>query len=421
MTKAQEIQVKQSQHRERVNVLLGILTEKRSEAENNELVDLTDKLTALEPELRAAMALESTDERLKGSDGEGSELRSLIRRASLGEYVREALTKTPLAEGSAEVELRAATMGEGARPNTIPWAALDPGRGAEDRAEDRADAVTAVTASVATAGSQSTILGRVFANTAAAFLGCEFVSVPSGQAAFPVLSAGPSGSRAAKGATVDAESATFVSKALTPARATARVVFNVEDSARLAGMGDALRDDLRGAIGELVDAQLIAGNGTSPNINGFYSALTATPATDPSTVSDWGDLVSLATSPVDGRHALTAMDVRLLLGADSYKFASVTMAANGPHETGLQAIVAASGGVQVSANVPAADSGISQVLAYRSANPGAAISPTWEGISLVEDPYTGAASGRVALTLHVLFAFAIRRADSYALQKIKIA
>ena len=416
MTNVQELLVRQSQHRERVNVLLGILTEKRSEAESLDLADLTDKLQAIEPELRAAIAAESTDERLKGSDGEGSELRSLIRRASVGEYVREALTKTPLAEGSAEVELRAATMGEGARPNTIPWAALDPGL-----AEDRADAATAVPATVATAGSQSTILGRVFANTGAAFLGVEFPTVPSGQAAFPVLSAGPSGSRAAKGATVDAEAATFVSKALTPSRATARVVFNVEDSARLAGMGDALRDDLRGAIGELVDAQLIAGNGTSPNVNGFFSALTATPATDPSTVSDWGDLVSLATSPVDGRHALTAMDVRLLLGADSYKFASVTRAATGPHETGLQAIVAAAGGVQVSANVPAAASSIARVLAYRAANPGAAVAPMWEGISLVEDPYTGAGAGRVALTLHVLFSFAIRRADSYALQKIKIA
>ena len=246
MTKTQELLVQQSKYRERANTLLGISPIARTEAESNELADLTGKLTAIEPELRAAIAAESTDERLKLVDGEGSELRSLIRRASVGEYVREALTKTPLAEGSAEVELRAATMGEGARPNTIPWAALDPGRGAEDRAEDRADAATAVPATVATAGSQSTILGRVFANTAAAFVGVDFVSVPSGQAAFPVLSAGPSGSRAAKGATVDAEAATFVSKALTPSRATARIVFNVEDSARLAGMGDALRDDLRG-------------------------------------------------------------------------------------------------------------------------------------------------------------------------------
>ena len=177
-----------------------------------------------------------------------------------------------------------------------------------------------------------------------------------------------------------------------------------------------------GAIGELVDAQLLAGNGVAPNVSGLFSGLTAIPATDPSSVSDWDDLVSLATANVDGRHALTAADVRILMGADAYKYASVTRAAAGPYETGLQAIVAASGGLQVSANVPAADDSISQVLAYRSANPGAAVSPMWnEGVSLVEDPFTGAAAGRVALTLHVLFSFAIRRAASYALQKIKIA
>ena len=188
-------------------------------------------------------------------------------------------------------------------------------------------------------------------------------------------------------------------------------------------MGDAVREDLRGVAGELVDAQVIAGDGTAPNVNGFYSALTATPATTPSAVSDWDDLVKLVSSNVDGRHALTAGDVRLLMGADSYEFASVTRASTGPNETGLDFVSQRAGGHQVSANVPAAASNISRVLAYRSANPGAAVVPIWEGVSmaLIEDPYSGAAAGRVALTMHVLFAFAIRRSASYSLQKLKLA
>ena len=166
-----------------------------------------------------------------------------------------------------------------------------------------------------------------------------------------------------------------------------------------------MREDLRGVAGELVDREVIAGDGTSPNINGFYSALTATPATDPSTVSDWDDLVKLVTANVDGRHSLTAGDIRLLMGADSYAFASVTRAAVGPNETALDFVSQRSGGHQVSAHVPTAVSDISNVLAYRSANPGGAVVPVWEGISmaLIEDPYSGAAAGRVALTLHVLF------------------
>ena len=127
MTKTQEIQVQQSKFRERVNVLLGVLTAERSEAENNELADLTEKLQALEPELRAAMAAESTDEKLKIGDGEGSELRSLATRANVGEYLRETLTATPLPAGSAEVELRAAVMGDSARANVLPWIALGSG------------------------------------------------------------------------------------------------------------------------------------------------------------------------------------------------------------------------------------------------------------------------------------------------------
>ena len=188
-------------------------------------------------------------------------------------------------------------------------------------------------------------------------------------------------------------------------------------------MGDAVRDDLRGVAGELVDRQVLAGDGVAPNLNGFYSALTATPATDPTAVADWDDLVKLLTSNVDGRHALTAGDIRLLMGADAYEFASVTRAAVGPNETALDFVSQRSGGHQVSAHVPAAASDISNVLAYRAANPGAAVCPVWEGVSmaLIEDPYSGAAAGRVALTMHVLFAFAIRRAASYSLQKIKIA
>ena len=118
MTKAQTIEVAQSKARERINALLGIET--RSPAEQNEMVSLTETLQKLEPELRAALVAESSDARLVNTDGEGAELRSLVQRASLGEYVREALTKTPLSEGSAEVELRSAIMGENARPNVIP-------------------------------------------------------------------------------------------------------------------------------------------------------------------------------------------------------------------------------------------------------------------------------------------------------------
>ena len=81
---------------------------------------MTDKLQAIEPELRAAIAAESTDERLKGSlTVKVPSLRSLASaRFASGEYVREALDENSVGlQGSAEVELRAATMGEGARAN----------------------------------------------------------------------------------------------------------------------------------------------------------------------------------------------------------------------------------------------------------------------------------------------------------------
>ena len=90
---------------------------------------------------------------------------------------------------------------------------------------------------------------------------------------------------------------------------------------------------------------MVAGSGTAPNVSGLLTTLSA--PDDPGTASGWDDVVSLVTGQVDGRYALGAGDVRLLLAADSYKFASVTRPAAGPHETAVDYLAERTGGVQV--------------------------------------------------------------------------
>ena len=163
---------------------------------------------------------------------------------------------------------------------------------------------------------------------------------------------------------------------------------------------------------------MVAGDGTAPNVSGLLTTLTA--ADDPTAVSAWDDIVSLVTGGVDGRYALTARDVRLLVASDSYKFASVTRPAAGPHETAVDYLAERTGGVQVCPHIPAAANKIAQVLTVRSITSGA-VAPVWEGVSVIEDPFTGAASGKVAFTLHALWAFTVRRSAVFSLQKLKLA
>ena len=48
-----------------------------------------------------------------------------------------------------------------------------------------------------------------------------------------------------------------------------------------------------------------------------------------------------------------------------------------------------------------------------NAEPGAAVAPVWQGITMIRDPYTEAGEGRIQLTAHMLFDFVMRRTDGW--------
>ena len=147
------------------------------------------------------MAAESTDAKLKIGDGEGSELRSLasarkrrriLARNADGYSVAGRLGRGRTKIGRRWARARGQTCSHGSR-----WI-----RGAAAlRSSRERTPLRRLRGRSRRRDRKSTILGRIFAQTGAAFAGCEFPSVPAGTAAFPVLSAGPSGSRATKGAT----------------------------------------------------------------------------------------------------------------------------------------------------------------------------------------------------------------------------
>ncbi len=413
MTNGQKLQLRLSEIRQTLNDLSGLDTP--TDAQRGEMDALTTEYRAKETQWRAATIAEADAPEPRAEDGEDTERRALVERAELRAYLHEAATGRAVT--GAEHELRAAIFGEHAREGLVPWEALLPRHD-----EQRAD--TATTAPTDVGASQASILGQVFADTAASYLGVSLPQVGIGEVNYPVLSAGVSPEMKSKGAAKDAEAATISATVLEPRRLTARYLFSIEDTARLRGMEEALRRDLSGALGEKVDDQILNGNGTAPHVSGFLSALTA--PTAPTAVATFADFVGAASRAVDGRYARNLTGVKTLVGAATYALAGTLMNTSGDvalSDYGSRAAAASSPPrsfrprrrVAPGANIQAA-------IVYRAARgAGSAVAPVWQGLELIHDRFTHAGKGQIALTAVMLWAFSILRTDAYVRRAFKVA
>ena len=412
MIESHKLQVRMSEVRQRLNELAG------DENADGAAVDgLAAEMGTLEARYRAALTVEAhEDDKAEAHEAktpETRELGELRGRVELRDYLLEAANGR--AAHGAAAEFRAAIMGENAREGVVPWEALLALEEREER-EERADAATV--GPTTGPANQRGIIARVFARSAAAFLGVEMPRVPVGQSLFPVMTGGATGSMLAAGAAKNAEAATFTVEALSPVRLSARYLFRVEDLAKLRGMEDALRADLRAAMSDAMDAQVLAGDGTAPNQAGFLDALTEPDA--PAAVADFGSILGAHVSGVDGLYAHGLADVRMLTGPATYKLAAAAFRTTGDVASS-DYLATHSGGLRASANVPAPDTNIQGAITYATGGPGSAVAPVWEGLELIRDPYTNAASGEVSLTAVALWAFRIVRTAPYAWQKFKLA
>ena len=286
----------------------------------------------------------------------------------------------------------------------VPWIAL---LSPEERVEARAATTAPSDSDVAVAN----ILGRVFASGAGAYLGVNFPAVPVGAANYPVLSAGVSPANAEGGAAANQTAATLTANVLDPIRLTAEYLVRYEDLNKFRMMEEALRADLQGAMIEAADAQIVAGDGTAPNVSGFNSALTA--PSNPSATADFAAYASTRAKLVDGRYAQSEDDVRVLVGATTYAHAA------GLYQSGSGVSALSRLMPRVSPHVPAAASNIQAAIASRSM--GRAVSPVWPSISLIRDSVSGSANGQIRITAIALWNFKVLDASGYASLKFKLA
>ena len=390
-----------------MNAIAGLEGDDLTEEIRAESETLQTEYADLETRNRAAIVAADDDDPQRraaefGEDGESAEVRSLLigpRRASVATIFASALehrnTDGPEAEIQAHFKIG---------PNQIPLAML--------RTEQRA--VTAAPADVGTM--QEVIIPGVFPYSCAAFLGVDMPTVGVGEAVYPVLTTNASVEALAEAGSGTETDGSFSAEVLSPSRLQASFRYSREDRARFMGMDQALRQNLSMALSDALDKQILSGADgllTGANLaNNNVAAIT--------TFALY--LSGLAYGRVDGIYAAMTKDLRIVMGSAAYAHAGSVYRNNTVDRTVLDRLMEITGGVKVSAHVPALSGANKQnVVIARGMGLRHCVAPIWEGVALIPDEVTKAASGEIVVTAVMLHAVQILRAAGFHKQQVQTA
>ena len=404
MTKSQTLALELSEKREKLNklnLLDDLSTEQKTERDT-----LTTRLVEIEPEIRAAMTAENVTE-FNTNDVENRELRALANKASVGRIMQAAVEHRAI--DGAEKEIQDHYKLDG---NQIPLIML--------RTEREIRAVTPAPSDVAQ--TQSMIIPGVFPMACAAFLGVDMPTVPNGDAVFPVLTTNavagtPAENAIPSGTGIDNEGFTtgaFSAEVLSPGRIQAAFFYSREDRARFAGMDEALRMNLSDALSDKLDQQVLNGG------EGLFNSTNLTNH-NVSAVTSYALYKSqLAYGRVDGTWASGVGDLRIVCGSGTYAHAATQYRGNNADQSALDELIDKTGGVKVSAHVPAVASS-KQNAVIRLGMRRDMVAAMWEGVTLIPDEITKASTGQIVITAVMLHAIKILRAGGFYKQQTQHA
>lgn len=399
MTKAQKLELRRSQVRERLAELAdvdGLNDEQRAEVEA-----LTTEYRDIEPRWRAAVIAEDGAAEQAATEYGGEPDREMRERvalrstASLGRYLT-AYSKGRIPTG-AEAELNAAA---GVEAGDIPIELWD----TEPERETRA-----ITGAPGTVGvNLDRIRPAVFAPSILPRLGVEMPRVPSGTYATATITTSTTADAVAKSGDAPATAAGFTVTTATPKRVSARLELTLEDIAAVgtSNFEAALRENLSLALSDELDRQGLTGNGTAPNLTGILQRL-ADPATAPSAVATFDDFVAAVTGGIDGLWASTTSEVAMVCGVDTYRLSARTFRDATGQDLGDMAFadyaMAKYGGWWTNARMPDPASTVQQAILYRKGRTGIrrAVCPHWGRVT-IDDMYTGSIKAERYFTAHVL-------------------
>ena len=396
MKASQRVALEMSEKREALNALLAV--DEMTEDQRVDLGKLTTRMQHLEIEARAAIMAEDeiTVTRSDVVDGEARELRSLIDRANVGSIFEAALEHR--ATDGVEAELQTHYR---LSANAIPLALLE---------------TRAVTPAPGQVGqNQSAIIPGVFPQSCAAFMSVDLPTVPVGDAVYPVLGTNATVGTPAENAAQAETTGSFSASVLQPARLQSAFFYSREDRARFSGMAEALRQNLSDALADALDMQILAGT------NGLFTG-TNLANHNVSAVTTYANYRSeLGYGRVEGTFAASVGALRITMGASTYGHAAgVFRSANAGDRAALEDLMSVTGGVKVSAHVPAVVNN-KQNAVIRLGTRRDMVAPIWEGISLIPDELTLADKGQIKITAVMLHAVKILREAGFYKQQTQHA
>ena len=435
MTARQRLQLEQSEIRQKLNELLAIEPDKLTKEQRAEMDKHTKRAQQVEVEMRAAIVAEGEEEaaaagQFQDGDGESAEVRGLLQRVNLADYLSPAAAGAGL--GGAAAELNAALGVELAGKGggvALPWQVLI---GTEQRALDagrRQSEHRAFTTTAANDGPemQRPILQRLFGPGVLDTLGLRLDSVPVGRSEWPLLTGAVAPAQAKEGtAAAAAVAATFSYANLKPKRLTGVYEYTHEMAASVADIEQALRRDLADAVKSKMSDLIINGaapTNTNPqNVEGFISELTATDLSSAqATYADYGKLHSLA---VDGIHAEMETEVGSVIGDETYQHAAGIYQA-GSGESGTEALRRRSMVCRSSTYIPAIASKKQSAILH-AAGPnggpmrGDSVAAMWPTLEVIRDIYSKASQGVVLTWVALWDAKVAFRAAAYKLISVQV-
>lgn len=371
-------------------------------AETNRLLSEID---SVQTQFRAARAIEEAEAEARAeASGEGAERRELRDRVGFGDYLTAAV-EFRAADGAA----REFADSLGVRPGRFPLETLAPAP--ELRTTTDADAGPRRPAPW---------LDRVFADTAAMALGITMPSVDAGEQSYPVTTAGAAAAQRGRGESIADSAWTISTTELKPTRNGVRATYSREDDLRSPGLAAALQRELRMSLAEGIDRAIFLGdsgaNENSADITGLTTAaINEVTLTQAAKVMPSSTLTAF-TGLIDGKYARGLGDLRMVAAVGAAKLWEGSIANEAAENQTLAGFLRTAGlSWTVRGEIEAATTAdkFGAFIGLGRGIEGAAVAPVWSEGELIVDPYTGADSGEVSLTLSYYWNFGLPRPDNF--------
>ena len=437
MKTSDKIKLDMSKARERLAVLAD-----KSDASDEEVKE-RDNLVAdyADQEKRYQAAIISEDDEARKAaeedpdaalDAESREFHENVApKVTLGNFFKAAAEEKSLSGAEKEynealgISFEPKTV-DGQRGIDIPLFMLAP-----DKLESEEAEYAATSLSLETVRNSDAWIQRVFLESASEALGVTRRMLRNGTYSVPVITGGVSPATTAAGTAKDEETFTAEAPNLEPRSIRAGYQVTTRDLYRLGNAYEmALRSDLRGALAEAMDREII--NGVSSEITGFFTDTSISKkkldgASDgaQATASTADQFVTAITSLIDGRYALETDNISLLVAPEVLRWLWAQVRALGTTDSvQLISFIRSQMGVMVRASDHiGAITGNQFYSIYCRARGkmGAAVHGVWDSATLIVDNVTAKTSGYVSIYVVGHHDFKIARHNNWAIRRVTTA